>query len=59
MSIRAKEERLVSSILLFHKKTKEIACRHEPMRINGDLVPTLRKQLDSIINQAARISEEK
>jgi hypothetical protein len=52
------DERLVRSILLFAKKHEQVVKSGEAYRYNGELNPKLKKQLDSIIKQAADKSPE-
>ena len=51
--LTGKERRLIRSIGLFQEKRKKESC----FSYNNVLVPTLRKQLDSIIKQAKAMEE--
>lgn len=52
-SKKAKENRLMKAIAAFESDREWIY----PHRINGELHPRLRRRLDSIIKQAAALSE--
>jgi hypothetical protein len=54
-SIHHKEEKLIQSMALFFEKRKESRCT----RLNGELPPKQRKQMDSILAQAAAILKAK